>query len=91
MASDSEDLKDPAVVDLEKAGPAPTAQDAVEEDDFPTDGKKIALIMASIYMSMFLVALVSHVTSSYQPGRRTDKYTSYLGSNDIGHGYPENH
>jgi hypothetical protein len=67
MASDNEDLGEPSVVDLEKAGPAPTARDAVEEDDFPTDPKKIALIMASIYMSMFLVALVSHVTLSCQP------------------------
>jgi hypothetical protein len=62
MASDSEDLKDPSVVDLEKAGPAPTAQDAEEEEDFPTDVKKIALIMVSVYLAMFLVALVSHVT-----------------------------
>jgi hypothetical protein len=93
MASDNEDLRAPSVVDLEKAGPAPTAHDAVEaeEDDFPTDPKKIALIMASIYMSMFLVALVSHVTISCQLERRTDKYTSSIGSNDIGHGYPENH
>jgi hypothetical protein len=64
MASDSEDLRDPAVVDLEKAGPAPTAQDAEEEEGFPTDVKKIALIMVSVYLAMFLVALVSHVTLS---------------------------
>jgi hypothetical protein len=62
MASDNEDLRDPSVVDLEKAGPAPTAQDAEEEEDFPTDVKKIALIMVSVYLAMFLVALVSHVT-----------------------------
>lgn len=61
MASDNEELRDPAVVDLEKSAPAPTSQDAEEEDDFPTDVKKIALIMASVYMSMFLVALVGHV------------------------------
>jgi hypothetical protein len=64
MASDSEDLRDSAVVDLEKAGPAPTAQDAEEEEGFPTDVKKIALIMVSVYLAMFLVALVSHVTLS---------------------------
>jgi hypothetical protein len=64
MASDNEDLRDPSVVDLEKAGPAPTAQDAEEEEDFPTDVKKIALIMVSVYLAMFLVALVSHVTRS---------------------------
>jgi len=30
-----------------------------EEDEFPTDWKKIAVIMTALYMTMFLVALVS--------------------------------
>lgn len=34
-----------------------------EEDEFPTDWRKITMIMVALYMTMFLVALVSQVSS----------------------------
>lgn len=44
-------------VDIEKAAAGP--KPAVDDDEFPSDWKKVALIMLAVYFSMFLVALVS--------------------------------
>jgi hypothetical protein len=44
--------------DVEKAE-KPTPEIKGDDDEFPTDWRKIALIMLALYLSMFLVALVS--------------------------------
>ena len=43
----------------EKVENVPVKKEA-DEDEFPTDWRKITLIMVALYMSMFLVALVRY-------------------------------
>jgi len=47
--------------DLEKGanGPEPKESTDHDENEYPTDWRKITLIMSALYLAMFVVALVS--------------------------------
>jgi MFS family permease len=58
MSSDKKDIPLGARTSEDVELPGDQIPDLVkEEDEFPTDWKKIAVIMTALYMTMFLVAL----------------------------------
>ena len=64
MAQSNEEPRASTPVDVEKGDPKATVQNEAE-DEFP-GWRRVVVIMAAVYLSMFLVALVSqsnHLTS----------------------------
>jgi len=95
MASSTEEPRaepHPAV-DMEKAGPATTTVKD-DEDEFPSFAK-VMVIMVSVYLSMFLVALVSFLLRISTPAKVKIRVklttTCYLGPNNSRHSNSKNH
>jgi len=64
MTASMEERRSNAPVDEEKGVSRTTAQEDEAEDEFPPF-QKVVLIMLAVYLSMFLVALVSILGFKY--------------------------
>ncbi len=87
-----------AEIDMEKVGQETTATDKPEIDDEPEEEeqgekevyppwKRVAVIMAALYCTMFIVALVGKMTHC----SRKSPLIAILGPHDFGNCNPKNH